>query len=203
MSNGYNFSERVRKCLAQAREESHALHHEYVGTEHILLGLIRDGEGVAIAVLQTMGIDLEKIRSDLLQAVKPGKTPGPGETIGPDLPYTSRAKRVLELAMSEARKLSHSYVGTEHILLGLVAEERGAAAQVLRHNGADIDRVRTEVLRILGSASSSSSEFTKIPEDVKTIESVTIKVRYTDGSFDHEVFKDVERGIMHLTSYLT
>ena len=120
--NGYNFTERVRKVLAMAREEAARLHHEYVGTEHILLGLIREGEGVAAAVLQNMNVDLDEIQQKIEETVKKGKA---AQTTGPDLPYTSRAKKVLELAMSEARELNHSYVGTEHLLLGLAARGEG------------------------------------------------------------------------------
>src|SRR5215212_2147350 len=108
--NGYNFTERVRKVLAMAREEAERLRHEYVGTEHILLGLIREGEGVAAAVLQNLSVDLDEIQQRIEETVKKGKA---AQTTGPDLPYTSRAKKVLELAMSEARELNHSYVGTE------------------------------------------------------------------------------------------
>src|SRR5512138_3184095 len=149
--NGYNFTERVRKVLAMAREEAARLHHEYVGTEHILLGLIREGEGVAAAVLQNLSVDLDEIQSKIEETVKKGKA---AQTTGPDLPYTSRAKKVLELAMSEARELSHSYVGTEHLLLGLLAESKGIAAQVLVEAGAKLEVTRNEVLRILGSAHS-------------------------------------------------
>src|SRR5213592_1942825 len=121
--NGYNFTDRVRKVLQMAREEAARLHHEYVGTEHILLGLIREGEGVAAAVLTNLNVDLEEIQQKIEETVKKGKA------AAADLPYTSRAKKVLELAMSEARELNHSYVGTEHLLLGLLREEKGIAAQ--------------------------------------------------------------------------
>src|SRR6266705_3250453 len=124
--NGYNFTDRVRKVLQMAREEAARLHHEYVGTEHILLGLIREGEGVAAAVLTNLNVDLEEIQQKIEETVKKGKA---AAAAGPDLPYTSRAKKVLELAMSEARELNHSYVGTEHLLLGLLREEKGSGAQ--------------------------------------------------------------------------
>ena len=146
--NGYNFTERVRKVLAMAREEAARLHHEYVGTEHILLGLIREGEGVAAAVLQNLSVDLDEIQQKIEETVKKGKA---AQTTGPDLPYTSRAKKVLELAMSEARELNHSYVGTEHLLLGLLREEKGIAAQVLTDAGVNLDAARGETLRLLGT----------------------------------------------------
>jgi ATP-dependent Clp protease ATP-binding subunit ClpC len=146
--NGYNFTERVRKVLTMAREEAARLHHEYVGTEHILLGLIREGEGVAATVLQNLNVELEEIQQKIEETVKKGKA---GQASGPDLPYTSRAKKVLELAMSEARELNHSYVGTEHLLLGLLREEKGIAAQVLTDAGVNLEAARAETLRILGT----------------------------------------------------
>ena len=146
--NGYNFTDRVRKVLQMAREEAARLHHEYVGTEHILLGLIREGEGVAAAVLTNLNVDLDEIQQRIEETVKKGKAPA---AAGPDLPYTSRAKKVLELAMSEARELNHSYVGTEHLLLGLLREEKGIAAQVLTDAGVNLEQARAETLRLLGS----------------------------------------------------
>jgi ATP-dependent Clp protease ATP-binding subunit ClpC len=146
--NGYNFTERVRKVLAMAREEAARLHHEYVGTEHILLGLIREGEGVAAAVLNNLSVDLEEIQQKIEDTVKKGKA---AQASGPDLPYTSRAKKVLELAMGEARELNHSYVGTEHLLLGLLREEKGIAAQVLTDAGVNLEAARAETLRLLGT----------------------------------------------------
>ncbi len=146
--NGYNFTDRVRKVLQMAREEAARLHHEYVGTEHILLGLIREGEGVAAAVLTNLGVDLEEIQQKIEETVKKGKA---AAAAGPELPYTSRAKKVLELAMMEARELNHSYVGTEHLLLGLLREEKGIAAQVLTDAAVSLEQSRAETLRLLGS----------------------------------------------------
>ncbi|HPF62430.1 MAG: ATP-dependent Clp protease ATP-binding subunit [Gemmatimonadetes bacterium] len=146
--NGYNFTDRVRKVLQMAREEAARLHHEYVGTEHILLGLIREGEGVAAAVLTNLGVDLDDVQQKIEETVKKGKA---AAATGPELPYTSRAKKVLELAMMEARELNHSYVGTEHLLLGLLREEKGIAAQVLTDAGITLEQARAETLRLLGS----------------------------------------------------
>jgi len=146
--NGYNFTERTRKVLGMAREEASRLRHEYVGTEHILLGLIREGDGVAATVLQNLNIDLDDMAFMVEQTVRKGPL---GTSTGPDLPYTSRAKKVLELSMSNARDLNHSYVGTEHLLLGLLAEEKGIAAQVLTDRGVTLDSASAETLRILGT----------------------------------------------------
>ena len=143
----YNFTDRVRKVLAMAREEAIRLQHDYVGTEHILLGLIREGEGVGAAVLTNLNVDLDQIHEQVEESVKKGKaTIALGE-----LPYTSRAKKVLEFAMVEARELSHSYVGTEHLLLGLLREEKGIAAQVLNSLGIGMEEARSETLKVLGS----------------------------------------------------
>src|SRR5687767_13588733 len=143
----YNFTDRVRKVLAMAREEAIRLQHDYVGTEHILLGLIREGEGVAAAVLMNLNVDLEQIHERIEESVRKGKaTIALGE-----LPYTSRAKKVLEYAMAEARELNHSYVGTEHLLLGLLREEKGIAAQVLNALGVTLEDARAETLKLLGS----------------------------------------------------
>src|SRR5216110_3378600 len=143
--NGYNFTDRVRRVLQLAREEAARLHHEYVGTEHILLGLIREGEGVGAAVLTNLNVDME-------ETVKQGKA---AARAGPDLTYTSRAKKILEFAMSEARELHHAYVGTEHLLLGVLREEKGIGAQVLTEAGVTLEVARSEVLRLL---------FTEMPE---------------------------------------
>ena len=144
---GYNFTERVRKVLAMAREEAARLHHEYVGTEHVLLGLIREGGGVAATVLENLGVEQDTLRDRILEIVKRGQA----DPDRHDLPYTSRAKKVLELAMHQARELNHSYVGTEHLLLGLIAEGKGIAAQVLVDAGATLDSARDETVRILGT----------------------------------------------------
>ncbi|HEY0037415.1 MAG TPA: Clp protease N-terminal domain-containing protein, partial [Longimicrobium sp.] len=143
----YNFTDRVRKVLAMAREEAIRLQHDYVGTEHILLGLIREGEGVAAAVLNNLNVDLEQVQEKVEESVRRGKaTIALGE-----LPYTSRAKKVLEFAMAEARELNHSYVGTEHLLLGLLREEKGIAAEVLTQLGVSLEDARRETLKLLGS----------------------------------------------------
>ena len=146
--NGYNFTDRVRRVLQLAREEAARLHHEYVGTEHILLGLIREGEGVGVAVLTNLNVDLEEICGRIDETVKQGKA---AARAGPDLPYTSRAKKVLEFAMGEARQLNHAYVGTEHLLLGILREEKGIGAQVLTEAGVNLEEARGEVLRLLAT----------------------------------------------------
>jgi len=142
------FTERARKVIILAKEEARRFNHDYIGTEHILLGLVREGEGVAATVLQKMGVSLENIRIEIEKLVQPGPTT---QIIG-DIPFTPRAKKALELAAEEARSLGHNYIGTEHILLGLIREGEGIASQVLLNLGMDLNRVRNEVMEILGSA---------------------------------------------------
>jgi ATP-dependent Clp protease ATP-binding subunit ClpC len=141
------FTERARKVIILAKEEARRFNHDYIGTEHILLGLIREGEGVAAAVLEKMGLDLQTIRLEVEKVVQPGPTT---QILG-DIPFTPRSKKALELAAEEARALGHNYIGTEHILLGLIREGESVASQVLLNLGLDLDRVRNEVLNVLGA----------------------------------------------------
>ena len=143
---GYNFTDGVRSALQAARDEAASLGHEYVGTEHILLGLLRTDDGVPTTALAALGVPRADLRKSTLDLLKPG-TPGRGQ--GPDLPYTSRAKKVLEEAMHEARGLGHTEVGTEHILLGSLREGKGVAAQALGGHGISLEMARAEILRIL------------------------------------------------------
>jgi len=165
--SGYNFTDRVRKVLQLAREEAHRLGHEYVGTEHILLGIIREGDGVAAAVRTNLNVDLEEISGRIEETVKKGKAAVPA---GPDLPYTSRAKKVLEFSMSEARELNDKYVGTEHLLLGVLREEKGIGALVLTEAGVTLEAARSEVVRMLR---------TEMPEASATTPPATPPVPYT------------------------
>ena len=145
---GYNFTERVRRVLARAREAAMELHHEYVGTEHLLLAVADEDDGVATAVLNNLGVRSDDIVARVRDAIKPGNEL---RQFGPDLPYTSRAKKVLELSMAETRLFGHNYVGTEHLLLGIIAEQKGVAAQVLYTLGVSLDNARAETRAILGT----------------------------------------------------
>ena len=138
------FSERARRVLTLAQEEAQRFNHNYIGTEHILLGLVREGEGVAARVLSNLGVELSKVRAAVEFIIGRGERPATGE-IG----LTPRAKRVIELAVDEARRLNHNYIGTEHLLLGLLREGEGVAAGVLESLGVSLEKVRTEVTRIL------------------------------------------------------
>jgi ATP-dependent Clp protease ATP-binding subunit ClpC len=141
------FTDRARKVMTLARQEAERLNHDYIGTEHILLGLVKEGSGVAANVLEALDVDLEKVRMEVEKLVKPS----PDVVTMGQLPFTPRAKKVLEFAMEEARALDHNYVGTEHLLLGLLREHEGLAAQVLQNLSLKLDDVRTEVLEFLGA----------------------------------------------------
>jgi ATP-dependent Clp protease ATP-binding subunit ClpC len=142
------FTERARKVILLAKEEAKRFNHDYIGTEHILLGLVKEGEGVAAAVLTSLGLDSENIREEVEKLVQPGLA----KVLSDDIPFTPRAKKVIELAMDEARNLGHNYIGTEHLLLGLIREGDGVASQVLMNMGLDLKSVRDEVLNLLGSS---------------------------------------------------
>jgi ATP-dependent Clp protease ATP-binding subunit ClpC len=141
------FTERARKVIVFAKEEARRFNHDYIGTEHLLLGLIREGEGVAAAVLQKLGVDLESIRIEVEKLVQPG----PQTQVVGDIPFTPRSKKALELAAEEARALGHNYIGTEHLLLGLVKEGEGMAYRVLLNLGLDLGKLRNEVMELLGN----------------------------------------------------
>ena len=158
------FTERVRKVIYLAREEAARLQHDYIGTEHLLLGVIREGEGIAATVLNNLGLDLDRIRQEVENMVSAS---GGTMTIG-EIPFTPRAKRVLELAVEEARSLGHNYVGTEHLLLGLIREGEGVAAKVLLELGVDRKRVREETLKLLGGTPSSSQTAERGEERAET-----------------------------------
>ena len=141
------FTDRAKKVMSLARQEAQRFNHEYIGTEHVLLGLVQEGSGVAANVLKNMNVDLEKIRHEVEKIVKTG----PNIVSMGQLPFTPRAKKVLELAMEEASNLGHNYIGTEHLLLGLIKENEGIAAQVLLNLGVKLEDVREEVLEFLGA----------------------------------------------------
>src|SRR5262245_42303413 len=148
------FTDRAKKVMSFARQEAMKFNHEYIGTEHILLGLVQEGSGVAANVLKNMTVDLEKIRHEVEKIVKTG----PSMVTMGQLPFTPRAKKVLELSLEEASQLSHNYIGTEHLLLGLIRENEGIAAQVLMNLGVKLDEVREEVLEFLGASENSGEE---------------------------------------------
>src|SRR6186997_1236913 len=146
------FTDRARRVVVLAQEEARMLNHNYIGTEHILLGLIHEGEGVAAKALESLGISLEAVRSQVEEIIGQG-----GSSPSGHIPFTPRAKKVLELSLRGALQLGHNYIGTEHILLGLIREGEGVAAQVLVKLGADLSRVRQQVIQLLSGYQGSGN----------------------------------------------
>jgi len=149
------FTDRARRVMQLARAEAVRLNHDYIGTEHVLLGLIQEGSGVAASVLRNLGVDLQRIRQEIERTVRRGASPAPRTG---QLPFTPRAKKVLEFAIEEANSLGHNYIGTEHLLLGLLRETSGRAAKVLEALGVRLRDVREEVLELLGARDKSTAE---------------------------------------------
>src|SRR5512145_2615117 len=141
------FTDRARKVLTLAQDEAQRFNHNYIGTEHLLLGLVREGEGVAAKVLANLGVDLNKVRSAVEFIIGRGD-----RTVTGDIGLTPRAKKVIELSVDEARRLNHHYIGTEHLLLGLVREGEGIAAGVLESLGVSLDKVRNQVIYVLNQS---------------------------------------------------
>src|ERR687892_249441 len=193
------FTDRARKVLTLAQDEAQRFNHNYIGTEHLLLGLVREGEGVAARVLENMNVELAKVRTAVEFIIGRGDRPVVGE-VG----LTPRAKRVIELAIDEARRLGHNYIGTEHLLLGLVREGEGIAAGVLESLGVNLDKVRHEVIRVL-SQSSSAGPTTETKRASKTPTVDQLGINLTDavraGKIDPVIGreKEIERVIQILS----
>ena len=174
------FTDRARKVMQLANQEAQRFNHEYIGTEHVLLGLIKEGSGVAANVLKNLNIDLRKIRLEVEKLIQSG----PDMVTMGKLPQTPRAKKVIEYSMEEARNLNHDYVGTEHILLGLLREKEAVAAQVLMNLGLKLGNVRAEVLAILGHGISASNR--DIPDSTKMLEILGML-------FPPEILREIDR----------
>src|SRR6184192_2801600 len=147
------FTERARQVVVLAQDEARALRHNYIGTEHILLGLLREEEGLGARVLESLDVTLEEVRAQVARIVGEGDTVTPGQ-----IPFTPRAKKVLELGLREALTLGHNYIGTEHLLLGLVRENEGVGARILLDFGADADKIRDQVIRMLSGEGRTPQE---------------------------------------------
>ena len=185
------FSERARRVLSLAQEEAQRFNHNYIGTEHILLGLVRETEGVAARVLSGLGVDLSKVRSAVEFIIGRGEKPAQGE-IG----LTPRAKKVVELAVDEARRMNHTYIGTEHLLIGLLREGEGVAAGVLESLGVTLEKVRTETHRILSNSStgSGSTQSSRTGTRTPTLDQLGIDLTNAarDSKLDPVVGRDSE-----------
>lgn len=188
------FTERAQKVLALAQEEAIRLGHNNIGTEHILLGLVREGEGIAAKALYALGLSSEKIQKEVEDLI------GRGSDVAGSIHYTPRAKKVTELSMDEARKLGHSYVGTEHILLGLIREGEGVAARVLNNLGVSLNKARQQVLQLLGSNESGSHQgASSASANTPTLDSLArdLTVIAREGSLDPVIgrSKEIQRVI--------
>ena len=175
---GYSFTDRVRKVLDLAREEALSLGHEYIGTEHLLLGLLAEGQGLAATVLQNLGVELLQAADAVRRKLKPGKYQGAASDRS--IPYTSRAKKVLECSMIEARELNHTYVGTEHLLIGLLREGMGIAVAELREFGITEQTARAETLRILGFGPAVGGKLE--PPAGETPTHINLVLHYSNGA---------------------
>jgi hypothetical protein len=176
------FTDRARRVIVLAQEEARLLNHNYIGTEHILLGLISEKEGVAARALTELGISLETIRVEVVEIIGRGKGAPTGH-----LPFTPRSKKVLELSLREALQLGHNYIGTEHILLGLIREGEGVAAQVLASQGASLERVRQQVVQLLsGYAGGSPLEQVSGGRPRLSQEAVTAMVAGGPGVYEEQ-----------------
>jgi len=191
------FSERAQKVLTLAHEEAVRLGHPGVGTEHILLGLVREGEGIAAKALFSLGLSAEKVQSEVEKVI--GR--GPGNTTGTT--YTPRAKKVIELSMDEARKLNHNYIGTEHILLGLIREGEGVAARVLSNLGVSLSKARQQVLQLLGSDASEAAAESSPSANTPTLDGLArdLTVLAKDSKLDPVIGRanEIERVIQVLS----
>jgi len=192
------FTERARKVLTLAQEEAQRFNHNYIGTEHILLGLVREGEGVAAKVLANLGVELTKVRSAVEFIIGRGE-----RTVRGEIGLTPRAKRVIELAVDEARRLNHNYIGTEHLLLGLLREGEGVAAGVLESLGVSLEKVRAETVRILNQSISQTHAGARPSSKTPTLDqlSVDLTAMAHAGRLDPIIgrHKEIERVIQILS----
>jgi ATP-dependent Clp protease ATP-binding subunit ClpC len=191
------FTEKAIKVIMLAQEEARRLGHNFVGTEQILLGLIGEGTGIGPKVLKAMGVNLKDARQEVEKII--GRGSG---FVAVEIPFTPRAKRVLELSLEEARQLGHNYIGTEHLLLGLIREGEGVAARVLENLGVDLSKVRSQIIRSLGDNTDVSSGNTANRSKTPTLEEfgTNLTQKATEGSLDPVVgrAKEIERVIQIL-----
>src|SRR5712672_2037994 len=203
------FTERARQVVVLAQDEARALKHNYIGTEHILLGLLREEEGLAARVLESLDITVEEVRAQVARIVGQGDEVTTGQ-----IPFTPRAKKVLELALREALSLGHNYIGTEHILLGLVRENEGVAARILLDFDADSEKIRNEVIRMLsgpggrrqGQGASSSAASGEGKKSSKLLDQFgrNLTKLASDGKLDPVVGRETEiERIMQILSRRT
>jgi ATP-dependent Clp protease ATP-binding subunit ClpC len=178
---GYNFTRRLQGTLWDAVAQAQALNHEYIGTEHLLLALLVGRDGCGAAALRTLGVDLQGTANRVLTIVQHG-VGSHDPSSGALLPFTSRSKKVLELAKEEAKALNHALIGTEHLLLGMLAEGKGIAAQVLHDAGVDLEKARAQVVAILGTTSDDDSRASNQVPAGDQPASVRVVLEYMNGA---------------------
>ncbi len=186
---GYDFTNRVRGALIKAREEAHRRHHEYVGTEHLLLGLLEEDDALVMDVLENLGVKHYEIQTAIERVVQNGQ-PSSKDRM-PDLPYTLRARVVLDQAIAVAHEFGDGYVGTQHLLLGLIRERQGIAAQALATAGLTEPILRREIVRLIqgeGVAAALDIDTSERPQDTQVPLSIAVEVRYEDGTLAKKIF---------------
>jgi ATP-dependent Clp protease ATP-binding subunit ClpC len=195
------FTDRARRIVVLAQEEARMLNHNYIGTEHILLGLIHEDEGVAAKALESLGISLGAVRHQVEEIIGKGKI-APEIAPGGHIPFTPRAKKVLELGLREALQRGNNYIGTEHILLGLIREGQGVAAQVLQRLGADLNRVRQEVDRL---ASDQAGEETATPLFAESMTPPFVAYTKVLGEIEEilSTLRDIAQRVARIERHLT
>jgi ATP-dependent Clp protease ATP-binding subunit ClpC len=187
---GYDFTNRVRGALIKAREEAHRRNHEYVGTEHLMLGLLEEDDALVMDVLENLGARPLEIQTAVERAIENGQPSA--RTRLPDLPYTARARIVLDQAIAVAHEFGDGYVGTQHLLLGLIRERQGIAAQALTAAGLTEPTLRREIVRLLqgeGVAAALDIDISQRPQDTQVPLSVAVEVRYEDGTLAKKIFR--------------
>jgi len=187
---GYDFTNRVRGALIKAREEAHRRNHEYVGTEHLMLGLLEEDDALVMDVLENLGARPVEIQSAVEQVIQNGQPNAKARL--PDLPYTPRARIVLDQAIAVAHEFGDGYVGTQHLLLGLIRERQGIAAQALTAAGLTEPTLRREIVRLLqgeGVAAALDIDISDRPQDTQVPLSIAVEVRYEDGTLAKKIFR--------------
>lgn len=196
---GYDFTQRVRGALIKAREEAHRRHHEYVGTEHLLLGLLEEDDTLVMDVLENLGVNHYELQTAVERVVQNGQPSGTDRM--PDLPYTSRARIVLDQAIAVAHEFGDGYVGTQHLLLGLIREREGIAAHALATAGLTEPILRHEILRLLqgeGVAAALDIDASERREETQVPLSIAVEVRYEDGTLAKKIFTTPTEAIGYL-----
>lgn len=194
--HGYDFTNRVRSALIKAREEAHRRNHEYVGTEHLLLGLLEEDDTLVMEVLENLGAKPLEIQAAVEHVVQNGEPSM--RTRLPDLPYTQRARVVLDQAIAVAHEFGDGYVGTQHLLLGLIRERQGIAAQALTSAGLTEPTLRREIVRLLqgeGVAAALDVDVSERPDEMQIPLSIAVEVRYDDGTLAKKIFTSPDDAI--------